>query len=101
MSIMRKTIDMFIRITSRIPRRLYFTIKRFFLLAGSIVGGGLAILLIFMLVDWSVVLFGNPFPAIGGIIIVALGVASYFMAKIDVYIEKSEQERVLRILEKD
>jgi uncharacterized membrane protein len=101
MSMMKESMSMLTRVTSRMPRHLYFGIKRFFLLAASFTAGIVGVTLIFKSIDWSVALFGNPFPAITIMILGILGVASYYMAKIDVDLEKREQERVLRQLERE
>lgn len=101
MKMMKESMDRLTRVTSKMPRHLYFTIKRFFSLVISMTVGAIAILLIWKSMDWSQALFGTPIPAFLSIAVGAMGVASYYMAKIDVDIEKREQERTLRELERE
>jgi hypothetical protein len=92
---------MLTRITSGMPRYLYYTIKRFLLLSVSILIGTLVGFLLFKFGMWSAAVFSSPLPMLGVMIFGILVVASYHMAKIDMDVEKREKERVLQQLEKE
>jgi hypothetical protein len=101
MNMMKETVAMFTRITSRMPRHLYFSLKRFTMFSSSLLVGVAAGLLIIKLLDWSATAFGTPIPGLIAVALAAIGLASYFMAKIDVDLEKRQQERVQQALERD
>lgn len=92
---------MLTRITSKIPRIVYYSVKRFASLFLFIFIGALIGYLIIMMAEYSVKTFGTPLPVFALVAAGLVGSISYMFAKLDVENEAREQEKVLRELQKD
>jgi hypothetical protein len=101
MNMMKDAHSMLTRITARMPRHLYYSIKRFLMLLGSFLAGVVITISIIKLIELSMAMTGSPVPVLVAIVFVIMGVASYALAKIDVDREMREQERIRKSLEKD
>lgn len=92
---------MLTQITSRMPRILYFSLRRFWSLITWIAGGFAIGFAAIQLLDFSQYMFGTALPMLVVLILGLLGLLSYMAAQFDVAGEQREQEKVLNELRKD